>query len=174
MFKSMAPRFPPVPRSPFWSSDEAAARASLAAIARWRGDLAQWLAGPERDDGLSPALAAVMLELLGAAETEAFRRYPYRLARFPALPATLPDPCATLRGVLLWRAGVVDFLSDVWDTLGAADFGLEECQRMATLLAPAGSEDACCPLCLEPLPPGSAARHFDACAVQTSWRDASR
>ena len=159
----MSLRFPAVPADPFWSSDSEAVRRALVAVEQWRTTLATWLGSAERDDSLSPGLATTLRELLGALPTSDFVRFPYRLAKFPA---ALDDPNAALRAVLLWRAGIVDFLSDVWDTLGEADFDIEECRRAATFFAPEGA-DALCPLCLSP----QGDRHYDACAVQLAWRD---
>jgi len=165
----MPNQFPEVPRNPFWSGDQEGSRRALAAIERWRTSFAGWLGGSERDDGISEALATPLLELMRALPGETYLQYPYRLERFPELStADGGDPAEALRRVLLWRAGVVDFLSDVWDTLGATDIGVEECQRISSLLTPVGMERSSnlCPLCLAE----QQERHFDACAVQASWR----
>lgn len=129
--------------------------------------MAHWLR-VQRDDVVSPKLAEIMLELLGENPTTAYERQPYHLQRFPPLDDA--DPCERLRALLLWRAGVVDFLSDAWDTLGESDYGIDECRRMADLLAPVGKSNSECPLCLEQLTKEQAAKHYDVCPVQASWR----
>jgi hypothetical protein len=163
-------RFPELPRDPFWSSDTRAAREALGAIAAWREAWCSWLGGDERDDGISPAMATTLLELLGALPGESWRRFKYALGPFPDLGG---EPLAALHRVLLWRAGVADFLADVWDTIGEAAFGFDECQRIASLLIPSGlspgEERTTCLLCLGPKDRG----HFDRCAVQLEWRSRS-
>jgi len=156
-------RFPAMPDAPL-SRDEAEPSASRAraAVEAWRAAWTAWLEGP-RDDGISEAMAVLLLELLGARESEGFRAYRYRLSRFPT--------SGSLREVLLWRAGLVDMLSDVWDRIGEAAFGFEECQRVSALLVPAGADaPRICALCLGAEPPPSSALHYEACEVQRAWR----
>jgi hypothetical protein len=148
MMTLVGPRFPAVPREPFWSNDETA----LPAIEAWRAAFATWL----ESGAISESLATVLLELLGMEPTSTFARSPYHLVRYPAASPSL-------HAVLLWRAGIVDFLSDIWDTMGAADFDIEECQLVSDLLTPLGP---LCPLCLGE----QGDRHFDACQVQLAWR----
>ncbi len=160
-----------MPANPFWSHDSDAAAAAVAALVAWRAELAAWLAGAERDDALSPALATVLLELVRARPSEEFRRFAYRLERMPS-PEPPTDPCECLQSLLLWRAGVVDFLSDVWDTLGPAPFDIEECQRAGSLFTPIDSDGGgLCHLCLEPFAGAPSIEHFERCAVQRAWRD---
>lgn len=140
-------RFPPVS----WSSDESV----LPAIEAWRAAFVIWVGS----GAISDALANVLLELLGERRTATFERYPYPLSRYPRI--------ASVEGVMLWRAGVVDFLSDIWDTIGEADFTIEECRRVSELLTPSAGV---CPLCLEAQGNG----HFDHCPVQHAWRSAQR
>ena len=158
---TVSPSFPVVPREPFWSSDEAAAEAAVLAIERWRVEFASWLTH-ERDDAISKSLATLLLEVLGDMPTSSFERYSHHLSRYPT-------SAASLRAILLWRAGLVDFLSDVWDTMGDADFGIEECARASALLTPPPPDaHPRCPLCLGQ----QGDRHFEACAVQLAWRRA--
>lgn len=159
----MVARFPSVPPNPFWSSDEAVAIEVLSHADAFVAGLAArpWA------ESLSPRLAEVFGELVGTSDGTSFASLPYRLVRYPDRSKRRGSPGEQLRDVLLWRAGVVDFLSDAWDTLGDAGFEVGECQRLAALLTPEGKEgNEYCPLCLGP----QTKAHYDACAVQRAWR----
>lgn len=155
-------RFPRVPPNPFSSVDAADAARSLEDIAKWRAAFVTWLRGPH-PEGMSRPLVAVLLEVLGAESTSTYLRYPYRLSRFPVRLEAV-DAVADLQAVLLWRAGVVDFLADVWDTVDG-EIGTEECGELEALLLPAGMTGVC-PLCLASV---ADAAHFESCAVQNAW-----
>jgi hypothetical protein len=158
-----------MPRDPFWSTDYAQAHEALRAVSKWRDDLLAGLRAGEAGDVISAELASTLLELLGATPAATSSIPPrYRAGAFPTSALAARDSTDGLRQVLLWRAGVCDFLSDVWDTLGEAAYGVEECGRATRWLLPA---DGVCALCLGTLPADRAARarHFDACAVQLEW-----
>ncbi len=166
----MLPQFPPVPPDPFHSHDATSARQTLDAILEWRSKWVDWFTTTEHD-GIAEGLAQILLELLDAAQTSTFRAYPYHLERFPLDAVDEPDASIGLQRVLLWRAGIVDFLDDVMDLFDAPDFDIEECQLLSMLLMPEGDYEDLCPLCLSTVPDVRQAggQHFTTCEVQIRW-----
>ncbi len=142
-------------------------RAFLGALAPWHEHAMGWLDERAATGEVSPALRDVLRWALGSRDAPAPHLPVYDVRRFP--PPAGSDAEHAL-DVLAWRAGVVDFLSDAWDTLGPADFGLEECAlALEELFVPAALRGvAACPDCLQPLParPREAAAHVLACPIR--------
>lgn len=158
-------RFPEVPPNPFWSADEEAARRALSAVTAFVDALARELDGALAD--LAPPMRAVLAALVGVSPPDPLAKLArYRLAPFPRHSVEGQSATERLAAVLMWRAGIVDFLSDVWDTLGDAGFSLEDCRVVEGLFTPPGIEPAStCPYCLGPQSP----THYAACPVQRAW-----
>ena len=72
-------------------------------------------------------------------------RSPYNISAFPAsaLQAVSNPTMESVSEVLRWRAGVVDYLSDVYDVIGEPLLDLDECIAMNQFLRPAGNEKLC-------------------------------
>ncbi|HXJ61545.1 MAG TPA: hypothetical protein VNU68_33295 [Verrucomicrobiae bacterium] len=81
--------------------------------------------------------------------TEDATRSPYNLTCFPAAASeTAPGPDRqTLLQILQWRAGIVDYLGDVWDVVGEPRLDLDECTAVELFLQCA-SPVPVCHLCL--------------------------
>jgi len=52
--------------------------------------------------------------------------------------------------VLRWRAGIYDFLSDIWDVIGEPMLDMFECNAMAAFLVPVGARRCIFCLAAEP------------------------
>lgn len=161
----MRSRFPSVPRDPFWSADDATARAALAAIDAFVAAVAEGLGRGEPAE-LEEQTRVLLAELVGASRGTRHEALPYKLFPYPTASSRSGDAATQLRGVLLWRAGVVDFAADAWDTIGAS-FAIDDCRHIGELFTPedAGGRETCT-LCLGALSPS----HFDSCPVQRAWR----
>ena len=159
------PGFPAGVLGGFAVTDTELAAAVLERIAGWRKSLAAALR-TGAPPGISEAMRDLLLELLGVREPLTLGHYPYRLSAFPR-PSN--DPVQNLRNILLWRARIVDFLSDIWDTLGAPTFDLDECTETARAFEPEDMSPDRCYLCLDSVPEGAGAGHFDKCPVQAAW-----
>jgi len=124
----------------------------LGEIRRWRARLLEVLVGEGSVIDRSPALterARDHLILLldtqwDAATTQWARDSSYNIAPFPVVPSwEVDDPMAAVMEVLLWRAAVADYLSDVWDVLGRPALEFEECGVMGALVQPIRMEGRC-------------------------------
>ena len=148
-----------------WTTADAATSAShLVQIDAWRASWLRWMETAESLFHVSPELRAVLIELFGETPLVKTRSFPYRLRPFPT------DPHATrLEEVMMWRAGIIDFLSDAWDTIGAT-FDIAECGRLSALLMPKGTGDETCSWCLALVPKDAQRTHFNNCSVQRRWR----
>ena len=155
-------RFPEVGSDPFSLAGIDAERAAER-IDAWRSGAMARLG--ELPDVVSPALRERFAELLGAAGVQVDAG-PYRVAAFPTASGLAPR--------LLWRAALVDMLSDIWDVMGEPEFDMEECNYLTHLLTPPSRDGAhACSLCLADAPPaskGASHLHFEVCAVQRAWR----
>lgn len=110
----------------------------LGAAAAWRVAVSRHLASGEH------ALTARASARLAAELAEA--------GGFPsAALAHIRTPRRSLLAVTTWRAGFHDYLSDVWDVIGAPELELDECNALLAYLRPVGP--ARCGLCLEHFPP---------------------
>lgn len=157
-------RFPTGLIGGFGVRDSQAAGMLLRRIAAWRPAAGAALsagAGPWMSDGLRD----VLLQALGSHPPRSLDGYPYRLECYPRSGG---QPVAALRRVLLWRAGVVDCLADVWDTIGPAPFTMDECVEAAQMFEPDDLTDVHCQLCLGRLL-GDVVGHFGTCPVQIAW-----
>ena len=128
------------------------------------------LAGTGARVGVAAPLLGVLREAFGVDPPDVIRSLPYRVLPFPKpAGAALED----LRKVMLWRAGLVDFLGDCWDTLGPSRFDMAECLAVSARLMPAGATDdgsnKTCSYCLVTY--GRDRPHFDECGVQRVWRE---
>lgn len=116
--------FPPVSASVVDGTATAQEEAAfLDEFDRWRVTTATWLRDAAERAEISVALRDLLLWTLG---------YPVVADRPPSryVVTRVPGPGADRAGAILaWRSGIVDFLADVWDTLGPADFELQECSR---------------------------------------------
>ena len=74
---------------------------------------------------------------------------PYNLNPFPAraLEGEVTSALDTALEVLRWRAGVEDFLSDIWDVVCEPLLDLDECGAIGAFLRPSSNESLC-HLCL--------------------------
>ncbi len=128
----------------------AEARAFLDAVDRWWAGALSWLGEPATAHRLSPGLRLLLVER--------------------PVPAVTGPPVEAARRVLAWRAAIVDYLSDVWDTMGPAPYQFEECTLVIReLFTPDAAHGTnLCRDCLQPLPPGprDAAAHVFACPVR--------
>lgn len=145
-----------------WSGDDAGAAAHLEQLDAWRAGWVRWIA---TDPGarISPPLRDILVQVLGDAPLTTANALPYRLRPYPITGSR------TVEQVVMWRAGVVDFLNDAWDTIGGG-FDVEECGRLAARLMPEAAGSATCSLCLVAISPEAQRTHFDDCAVQNRWR----
>ena len=154
--------FPPVSAAlADGTATDAEARAFLDAVEVWRVGALARLAQP------ATALHGLLAGTLTTPGTELPLAPPYAVRPVPALTG---PPVETARRVLAWRAAIVDFLSDVWDTLGPAPYPFEECTlAIRELFTPDTAEGTrLCRDCLQPLPAGQrdAAAHVFACPVR--------
>jgi len=90
----------------------------------------------------------------------------YDLTPFPDTcdPAEMDDTMAGVMAVLRWRAGVVTYLSDVWDVLGKPALEKEECLAISAFLQPARMEGRCI-LCLTEFDSDRAAPEDHGCVM---------
>jgi hypothetical protein len=173
MTESIEPASPAPPRSfpptRYGILDEVKAANDLEAIDVWKRAWIASLGGNGAGVAVAPALLGVLREAFGASPPDAIRALPYRLTPFPKPSGA---PLDDLREALLWRAGLVDFLGDCWDTLGPSRFDMTECLAVSARLMPAAavqdSANKTCAYCLVTY--GRERPHFDECGVQQVWR----
>lgn len=170
------PRFPMVPAE-IWTADldKPARQQLLYQILTWRQAAIRWLRSNQIEQ-LSSGLVDLLLWTLGDEPFSPIEPGPYRLKIFPPAlhkmaPEALPLALATrdqILDILLWRAHLVDFLADVWDTLGSPLFGMEECGYATRMLMPEGANDTHCLLCLLAYAAGEsgAVAHYEQCPAQ--------
>ena len=74
---------------------------------------------------------------------------PYNIAPFPiaALEHAQQGSLDLATQVLLWRAAVIDYLSDIWDVIGEPLLDMDECWALGLFLNPA-DKARLCPFCL--------------------------
>jgi hypothetical protein len=164
--------FPPVSAALADSTaTDSEARAFLGAVDRWRADALTWLDQPATAHRLSPGLRALLVGILTTPGTDRAEPLPVPAPyAVRALPAFTGPPVGAARQVLTWRAAIVDFLSDVWDTIGPAPYQFEECTLVIRELFTTDTvrNTTLCRDCLQPLPPDprDAAAHVFACPVR--------
>jgi hypothetical protein len=149
--------FPVLPEG-FWRGT-ASPHAALEFVVRvqsWRRTTIEALRGPLPDPKLTAAMGRLLLTALGGDAP-----LPRQVRRFPSVGTSEETAVADAREIALWRASLIDYVSDVWDVIGEPEFDLPECAAAERLLDPLGptdpSEAPRCPYCLELLPrlPGS-------------------
>ena len=174
------PRFPMIPDK-LWriSNCSAAEEAYLALVLKWRTSLISWLHSAEGRSHLSRGLIDILCSTLGTGR-EKTEFSPYKLEKFPG--TLLAGPQSSLKGasrrrqilnLLVWRAYIIDFLADVWDTLGSATFSMEECRVATDLFMPQGKiVSSHCVFCLCELPAEDVVsnHHIFSCPVQTQMQ----
>jgi hypothetical protein len=111
---------------------------------------------------------------LGAART--YRVGPFPAAAPPAVAERTNGDCKDARryllDVMVWRSRLVDFLSDVWDVIGAPLLDMDECEWVIRELLMPRSPARLCINCLQPMPsPDFERRHYDACVVRIARGD---
>lgn len=159
--------------------------AFLASAESWRERTRAWLVSPVAvaapiSDEMRRILRAAVADPQAAPGALAAARI-YRLEPFPApsLAAAAGRTNGNCEGerrrlidVLVWRALLVDFLSDVWDVMGPPLLEMEECEWVIRELLTPQSAERLCVSCLQPLSSSEAEqRHFDACVVRIARGD---
>ncbi|QHT56535.1 hypothetical protein GXP71_10920 [Cellulomonas sp. H30R-01] len=162
------PAFPPVPAAVLdRTAREADAAAWLADVDAWRDRARAWVRDDAAAAGVSAPLRGVLAAALAVGGDPAVPSV-YVVRGFP--PEGL-DPELRAWAVLVWRSWLVDYLSDVWDTVGG-DLTPAECALVVDdVLTPAGlAGTSVCLDCLQPLPdrPADAAAHAAVCPVRTA------
>ncbi|HKT00687.1 MAG TPA: hypothetical protein VJT31_14245, partial [Rugosimonospora sp.] len=126
-----------------------------------------WLRDAARRGAVSAGLDTLLRWTLGypADAAPVSGRYALGQVPDPAGPGT-----EAVQVILVWRSGVVDYLADVWDTIGAAEFEPGECTlAIDEVFTPAVLRGILhCPDCLQLLTdaPGSAQPHPLRCPVR--------
>ncbi len=172
-----APVFPPVSaRLVEGAASGAEAAEFLRAVRRWRADADTWAHAAADHQLVSRRLGDLLSWALGRREVGPPVSSAYDL--FPLDDGTLDDTLdddtrgagagAAARSALVWRSGVVDFLADVWDTLGPSDYDPRQCmaviEALFTPLAVRGVLH--CPDCVQPLSADEAGLHAWACPIR--------
>ena len=100
------------------------------------------------------ALATFLASNWSPGMTDYAAQSPYNISAFPASALeTVANPTTEpVLDVLRWRAGLVDYLSDVWDVIGEPFLELEECGAIGSFLDPVEKEQLCY-LCLSEFRP---------------------
>jgi hypothetical protein len=143
-----------------WQSPalDSAATQYLRQILDWRATVLEFVRRPEAADdraieGFSDRARLALETFLSSSWPEEMTRYaansPYSLACFPdAVPTEAPASAwQIVRDALRWRAGIVDYLSDVWDVMGEPSLDMDECTAIGLFLRCAFREPIC-HLCL--------------------------
>jgi hypothetical protein len=98
--------------------------------------------------GLADRARRAFIWFLGAEwstkEQDWAARSPYSISRFPdEIRDHLGNGPASVLHVLQWRAGLVDYLSDVWDVIGEPSLSLDECNALTRFLFPLDAKSMC-------------------------------
>lgn len=148
--------------------------AFLDALAPWHERAMSWLDEQVASGGISAGLRDLLKWSFGSREVVAPAVSGYDVGRFPPPSGSAAEHALD---VLAWRAGLVDFLSDIWDTMGPAEFELEECSlAIEELFTPPSLRGRqICPNCMQPLPADSrqAAAHTLGCPIRLRRERAS-
>lgn len=173
--------FPEAPRTLLGSgTDCEGVRSFLEQVREWHGLTRQWLDSPEANEPLSAELVRLLSLSMSAKPAQQISVFPYWIVPFPIdfesplYGASVPCDLMRQRGkdVMLWRAYIVDFLSDVWNTAGEPLFELRECSyAIDCIFMPSPVPGyRFCPDCLDrfPVPDtnGSFKAHYAACPVR--------
>ena len=183
-FCSHEPRhFPEAPRT-LWGSGAVCgdARRFLEQVREWRTLIVPWLESPAAYERMSPGLIRFLVRVLGASPEQQESVLPYLIYPFPIDLSAISSVACTQGDlirqwgldIMLWRACIVDFLSDIWDTVGEPLFDLRECGYAVDCLfmpSPVPGH-VFCPDCLErfsfPDVSGSFRGHYAICPVRSS------
>lgn len=140
--------FPPGPAG---LTDRAApeneAAAFVLAVDRWRARASDWMTEQTAKGSISRGLAELLRWSLGGPGAEVTPPGPYALTQVPTRGDLAGEDALA---IMVWRSGLVDFLSDIWDTMGPTDFDLKECALVIDdLLTPTVLKGVlACPDCL--------------------------
>jgi hypothetical protein len=126
----------------------------LEQIRSWRTAVLEFLSGlttapAHEEDAPSPrARAAMAMHLQSSWDdriTMAATNSPYSIRPFPikALQSTSNVTLGVLMEVLCWRAGFLDYVSDVWDVFGEPELDQYECGALESFLTPLDSKRLC-------------------------------
>jgi hypothetical protein len=134
---------------------DSAAAAYLQQIRDWRQTVLAFVCGPDptAPHGLSQRARRTLETFFALSWSDAMTRYaiqsPYNLMAFPtpALKSTPATNIQTVLQVLRWRAGVTDYLDDVWDVVNEPSLDMDECTAIDRFLGCA-SDEPVCHLCL--------------------------
>jgi hypothetical protein len=122
----------------------------LARVRSWRAAVLGFISRPYTEglgetEGLTERARKALETFLASEWPKSMKNYaiqsPYNITSFP-LSATEVAANSTVESVLeviRWRAGVVDYLDDVWDVIGDPFLNLDECQALDRFLHPAES-----------------------------------
>src|SRR6266446_4324310 len=128
----------------------------------WRSTVLEFLdksgGGPVPEvEGLARRARMTLATFLASSWTQGVTQNaaqsPYNTRAFPgtALEAVSHPNVDLVLAVLRWRAGVVDYLSDIWDVIGEPELDVDECGAIEQFLRPA-YEERMCPFCLTEFP----------------------
>ena len=155
----MQPSFPKVPAG-VWSQAEPDPKLN-ALMGRWGIELGQYLSTSEAQVRLTPSLADLLHRLVTEDHEQSYQVGCHGLPTFPR--DVVGAGFATQ--VLLWRLVVVDFLEDIWDTIGPPLFGIDETREAVSLLSPPYVRGRC-NLCFEP----AEDNHYEVCSARLARR----
>ena len=72
------------------------------------------------------------------------RAHLYNITGFPAQVGEQEgNASACVLELLRWRAGLLDYLSDVWDVMGEPALGLDECNAVTRFFEPIDAPSVC-------------------------------
>ena len=149
------------PKPPFRSDPSAvdllpeAVSSYLDQIRSWRLAVLDFIDGSSGNPALESnclteraqkALATFLASRWTQGMTDYATQSPYNINPFPAhtLEAGANPTMESVFEVLRWRAGVVDYLSDVSFVLGEPFLEIDECCAIGDFLDPVGKEQLCC------------------------------
>ena len=179
-WEEMLPRFPMVPEV-YWTSvfDEVITHKFLREILAWRCTTIKWLKGVNSNVSLSEGLVDLLLWVFGDKQTMNLNLRPYRLTVFPNAHSIMTKEVDMMNlfrkedilVILVWRARIIDFLADVWDTIGSPLFEMEECSHATELFLPEACEGVnYCAFCLQNCPISGHSKesisHYERCPIQ--------
>jgi len=137
---------------------ESPATGYLDDIRKWRQRVLDFVspngAGPQTKPGhLSDRGCMALTTFLTVGWSEHMTRWavqsPYNVSAFPAsaLEASSVSAVELTLELLRWRAGMHDYLDDIWDVIGEPELDWEECNAIREFLRPIAGEQVC-RLCL--------------------------
>jgi len=125
----------------------------LEQVAAWRRFVLAFLQTSDSENlsGFSLRARSKLIEFLRpewSAEMQGHvTRSPYNICAFPLDALSVPrNTLESVLDVLRWRAGLVDYLADVWDVIGEPELDMDECSGLAEFLTPV--TESVCSYCL--------------------------